>query len=104
MAPPVNAEELAAIHAEFAEDITYVGAGVDGETIAAVPSNLPAESFMHAGDGLRTRSFEILYSDLPGRPETDDTIVETNGAHWRVIERQDRDDVLAWVLIVEEND
>lgn len=104
MATAISAEELAAIHAEFAEDVTYVGGGVDGEIISAVPSNVPAEAFMHAGDGLRTRSFEVLYSTLPDQPETGDTIIETNGDQWRVIERQDRDDVLAWVLIVEEVD
>lgn len=104
MVTAVSAAELAAIHAEFAEDVTYVGAGVDGEQVAAVPSNVSADAFMHAGDGIRTRSFEVLYSSLPGQPQTGDTIIETNGHQWRVTERQDRDDVLAWVLIVEEDD
>ena len=104
MVSPVTAEELAAIHAEFAEDVTYTGAGLDGETIAAVPSNVAAEPFQHAGDGLRTRFFEVMKAVLPGRPEGGDVIVDADGIQWRVIERQDRADVLAWVLIVEEDD
>ena len=104
MATPITAEELAEIHAEFAEDVTYTGAGLDGDTIGAVPFNIPADQFQHAGDDLRTRSFEIMKSALPDRPETGDVIVDGDGMKWRVIERQNRADVLAWVLIVEEDD
>lgn len=99
-----GADEAAAdIHAEFAGRVRYTGAGVADQAIGAVKANRAADPFQGAGSTTRQTSFEILYADLPQRPGKNDVIVENDGAgrRWRVFDVTDRDDVNAWVVLVE---
>ena len=99
-----GADEAAAeIHAEFAQAIRYTGAGVANKALDAVKANSPAAVFQGAGSTARQTSFEIPYADLPERPGKRDLIVENDGAgrRWSVIDVTDRDDVNAWVVLVE---
>ena len=91
------------IHAEFALPIRYTGAGVTNKALDAVKANSPAAVFQGAGSTARQTSFEILCADLPQRPGRRDLIVENDGTgrRWSVIDVTDRDDVNAWVVLVE---
>ena len=107
MTIPGAGTSLADIHAAFAEDVTYTGAGLTDETLAAVVSDVAADDFMGSGDGLRRKSFEIRFAAFgdagaTGDPEKDDLIADGDGTDWRVIEPVRRADIEAWVLTVEE--
>lgn len=92
-----TAIELAAIHAEFADPITYTGAGVTAKPITAIFSDV------EDGDPTRTLrrvTFEIQFADLPAEPGKGD-IIEHETGRWSVNDRETHRDVSAWVLTVE---
>ena len=91
---------LSAIHAGFADPITYTGAGLALDPITAVYSNEAAEPFAGKGKSARLVTFEVQYEDLPRRPAKADRIQHSTGL-WRPIEIVDRDDVGAWEIVVE---
>lgn len=98
---PAHPEELAAIHAEFADPVVYTGAGLPGPTpITAIFNDEPAETFMGAGATARKVSFEVQIADLPDEPGKADTILH-DGTLWRVIDVTRRRDIAAWALVVE---
>lgn len=94
--------ELAAIHAEFAVPVTYTGAGLAGESVDAVVSDVAADVFQGPGDTLRQISFEVLFGSLPGTPDKGDTITDADDTVWVVDDVTRRGDVGAWVLVVVE--
>lgn len=91
---PGTDDDLAAIHAAFAEDVTYTGAGLDGATVSAVVSDETLEGF-------ERKSFEIRFEALPEDPEKGDTIVDGDGVEWRSVDIERRDAVDAWGIFVE---
>lgn len=100
----MRAEEalaLAAIRALYEEPVTYTGAGLDGETIMAIPSDFAAPAFQGAGSTLRSLTFEIAKSALPERPRKKDEIGGYRGKSWVVDDIAEHDDVDAWVLGVQ---
>jgi hypothetical protein len=98
---PGGADAAAAIHAAFAVPVAYTGAGVSGESLDAVRSDRAADAFTGPGSTLRETSFEIRIADLPESPRKGDRIVDGEDASWAVIDITRRDDIDAWVLIVE---
>lgn len=98
---PGEEAELAAIHAEFAGEVLYSGAGLDGDPVHAVMSETPADAFTGPGETLREISFEIPFSALSEDPDKGDMLLETDGTEWRVIDVTRRRDINAWVLIAE---
>jgi len=96
-----DADELASIHAEFADPITYTGAGLDGDAIPAVYCEEAAPTFTGNGATLRKASFEIQITDLPGTPRNGDIIVHETG-EWSVINPTRSRIANAWILDVEE--
>lgn len=94
---------LAAIHAAFADPITYDGAGLDAGEITAVFSEMEAGQFMGPGKTAKRVVFEVQFEDLPGAPAKGDTIVHETGS-WTVIDIDPRRDVQAYWLSVEEAD
>lgn len=89
----------ASIHAAFAREVTYTGAGLSAEPIPAVRTQ--GEAPAHYGDGtLRTRGYELRKANLAGDPRKGDLLVD-GGTDYAVIEAEDRDDVDAWVVWVE---
>ena len=95
-------DELDAIHAEFAEPITYTGAGLTAEPITAIPSETDAGTFLGPGKTAKRMTFEIRIVDLPGRPRKGDRIVHETG-NWTVIEPDRHRSIDAWILTVEES-
>jgi hypothetical protein len=93
-------DEIAAIHAAFAEPVTYTGAGLAGATIAAIKSDEPGDPFQGPGSTVRKIGFEVRQAVLPAAPAKGNIIVHA-GTSWRVIDITRRDDVAAWGLIVE---
>lgn len=91
-----------ALHAAFAKQVKYTGAGVDNRTILAVRTHAKAPVFMEDQQTVRMVSFEILKSALPQKPAKGDDIVQNNGAGpaWVVNEVGDSDEVDAWVAFV----
>lgn len=81
--------------------VAYTGAGLAGENVSAVKSDVAADEFPGPGATARHISFEIGKALLPERPAKRDVIVDAAG-RWSVIEVASRDDVSAWVLSVEE--
>ena len=96
------------IAAAFEEDlpVRYTGAGLTDTPVAAVKSDVAASDFQGAGNTLRQVSFEIRQAALPSDPGKGDGIVEDDGdgLAWRVNDVTRRDDIGAWVLVVEEAD
>lgn len=103
---PAAANAAAAIHAAFREElpVRYTGAGVTNRSVAAVKVDIAADSFQGPGKTLRQISFEVQQCALPEPPGKGNRIVELDGdgTVWRVIDITRRDDVGAWVLIVEQ--
>lgn len=100
----MRAEEAvaqAAIRALYEEPVEYTGATLIGALIGAIPSEDEAPSFQGAGSTLRSRTFEIAYSTLPGRPRKGDELVWC-GKTYSVDDITERDDIDAWVLGVQE--
>lgn len=98
-----EAEALADIAGAFAMRVRYTGAGLADGEIDAVKSDDAAAAFQGPGEGLRTISFEVAQAALPQRPRKTDTLVEVDsGAAWKVNDITRRDDLAAWLLIVEE--
>lgn len=99
----MRADELSAvetIRAAYEEPVLYTGLGLDSEPIKAIPSFEEAPAFEGAGSTLRTVTFEISYSSLPGKPRKKDLIV--HGANsWKVDDVTERDDIAAWVVVVQ---
>lgn len=93
-------DSAAAIHAAFADPVTYTGAGLTNGGITAIFSDVDGAEFMGPGQSARHISFEIQKADLPGLPAKGDIIVHDSGS-WKVIERSNHRDVDAWVLSVE---
>jgi hypothetical protein len=97
-----EAAALADIKGTFAEPILYTGETFADEPLTAVPSNVAAQAFQGVGATLREISFEIDQGDLPFDPDKGHIIVHA-AARWRVNDITRRDDIGAWVLIVEED-
>jgi hypothetical protein len=91
---------LAAIHAAFAEPVVYSGAGLDEAAITAVPTEAAADAYQGPGATTRKQAFEVPFSFLPSDPSKTDTLVH-DGLRWRVNDITRRDDVAAWLLVVE---
>ena len=89
----------AEIHEAFAQPVIYTPDGGAPEEITAIYSDEPAPNFDGAGATLRTISWEVRQSDV-ANPQHD-AMIEANGKVWRVNDITRRDDVGAWVLIVE---
>jgi hypothetical protein len=94
-----GAAEAADIHAEFAEPVSYTGAGLVGGAVLAVRFDVGADPFQGAGETMRQVSYEVRQADLPERPRKGDGIDDATGS-WNVSEVVRRDDVGAWRLIV----
>ena len=93
---------LQALHAAFAEAVTYkVGGAGAGISITAVPSDEPGEAYQGPGRTIRHSFFEIRKADLAQMPARDDVIVTADAAEQRVIDVEDRADVGAWRCSVE---
>jgi hypothetical protein len=103
-----EAAAAASIHATFAAElpVRYTGAGLINQPVQAVKSDTSAEPFQGAGNTLRQISFEIQQAALPGEPGKGNGIVEDDGAGqaWLVNDVTRRDDIGAWILVVEEAD
>ncbi|WP_380873598.1 hypothetical protein ACFB49_42550 [Sphingomonas sp. DBB INV C78] len=102
----MNADEaaaLAVIRGRYQDPVVYNGAGLDSAAIFAIFSERAAPAFQGPGDTAREVSFEIEQSALPERPRKGNTITDVaTGITWRVIEPTERNDIGAWVLVVEE--
>ena len=99
----MRAEEvsaLAVVRAHYEEPVIYTGAGLNGETIGAIPSEDRAPAFQGAGSTLRSLSFEIAYSTLPERPRKGNEIV-WKGKPYSVDDITEHDDIEAWGLGVQ---
>lgn len=96
-----EAQALAHIRALYEQPVTYTGAGLDGATIGAIPSDTSAPPFQGAGSTLRSLTFEISYSALPERPRKGNVIGGYAGKDWTVDDITERDDLAAWVLGVQ---
>lgn len=96
-------KEAADIHAAFADQVRYTGAGLTNASIAAVKYDEDGEPFQGGGNTLRKVTFEVLRSALPQAPVKGNTIVEDDGAgqSWRVNDITRRNDIAAWQLVVE---
>lgn len=99
---PHEAAALAAIESVYGAPVTYSGAGLDGVSVVAIRTDWRAAAFQGFEGKASSLSFEIQKADLPERPDKRDIIVEANGARWSPIDIDERDDVDAWVLFVEE--
>ncbi|UAK24350.1 head-tail joining protein [Sphingomonas nostoxanthinifaciens] len=89
------------IRKAFGEAVTYAGAGLVGPTtISVIWSNVAAGDFLGPGNTARQISCEIDKALLPARPAKADRITRS-GTDWKPIEVVDRDDVGAWVLMLE---
>lgn len=97
---PHEAAALGPIRAVYEEPVTYTGAGLVGAPVMATPSDTAAGPFQGAGSSAREVSFEIAQAALPSEPHKGDLLVHGTN-RWNVIDRTRRDDVAAWVLIVE---
>lgn len=91
---PGTADDLAAIHDAFAEDVTYTGAGLSGVTVSAVVNDV-------SEPGYEKKSFEIRFSALPEGPGKGDTIEDSAGDVWAVTDVDRRNDIDAWEIFVE---
>ena len=101
MSIPGADEDLAEIHAAFAEEVIYTGAGLTAGAVAAIPRDVDASGFMGSAGSVRTKSFEIQQAEFTDAPAAWDELVTADGTIWRVTEAQRRDDVGAWILVVE---
>ncbi len=99
---PHEAAALAAIEAVYRAPVAYTGAGLDGDAIDAIRTDWRAASFQGFEGKSSSLSFEIRKALLPERPDKTDVVVEASGARWSPIDIDERDDVDAWVLFVEE--
>ncbi len=91
----------ATIEAAFGATVKYSGAGLDNADVFAIRSDVGAPGFQ-GFDGTPAKvNFEIKYALLPEEPRKGNLIVEANGNRWSVIDRDERDDVVSWVLWVE---
>lgn len=88
---------LAAIHAQFADPITYTGAGLNAGEITAIFSDFEDGADMRT---LRRVTFEIPFADLPSAPGKGN-LIEHESGRWSVIDIERRRDVKAFVLTVE---
>jgi hypothetical protein len=96
-----EAAALADIRAAYEEPVIYTGAGLVGATIAAIPSDSAALPFQGPGSTAREVSFEIGQASLPEEPRNGN-LIQHGGKNWSVIDITQRDDIAAWVLVVEE--
>ena len=107
-----EAAAQAAVRAAFGVGVLYVGAGLAAGEIVAVKSDTAALPFQGGGDTLRQISFEVAQADLPSEPDKGELLLEgtapwsadTVTSVWAVNDITRRDDIGAWVLIVEEED
>lgn len=95
----VAASAAAAIHGAFASTVIYAPKSGSQISLTAVRSDEAAGNFMGAGATMRTVSWEVRQSDVAA-PSKGDAIL-ADDIEWRVIDITRRDDVGAWVLIVE---
>lgn len=91
-----EAQALAAIRAVYAEPIIYTGAGLDGATIAAIPTDID----QRGANGGRRTTFCIAAELLPEEPDVDNQIVHS-GTDWRAIDVDYAADVNEWQVAVE---
>ena len=102
---PHEAAAQAAIRAVYAEPILYTGGSFDEEPLTGIWSDMDAPAFQGAGATLRELSVEIPLSALPFEPDKDHLITRVNtGETWRANDITRRDDIEAWVVIVEDPD
>lgn len=101
---PHEAAALAAVADAYGEPVAYSG-GAFAETISAIRSDVSAEAFQGAGSTLREVSYEIRFAALPigFRPRKGHRIGDATG-DWQVLEPRRREDIAAWILIVEESE
>lgn len=93
---------MRAIRGLYGEDVVYTGAGLAGEAIKAIWSDGSAPDFSGPGTTARMVSFEIEKAALPLPPRNGDTILRVATSElWRVNDVTRRDDVGAWLLVVE---
>lgn len=95
----VAASAAAAIHGAFGAAVTYVPKSGSQKSLTAIRSDEPAGDFMGAGSTMRTVSWEVRQSDVPDPVKGD--AIRADSVEWTVIDITRRDDVGAWVLIVE---
>lgn len=98
---PHETAALNVVRAAYEEPVTYTGAGLDEEVVMAIPSDSAAMPFQGAGATAREVSFEIAQAALPERPRKGN-LIDHGANHWKVNDITQRDDVAAWVLVVEE--
>jgi hypothetical protein len=97
-----EAAGLAAIATTWGVQVLYTGAGLVAAELPAIRSDGGAQTFQGVGSTLNQTSFEIQQHELPGEPMPEDLIEEVeSGERFRVLEPRRRDDVAAWLLIVE---
>ena len=99
---PHEEAALAAIRAAFEEEVTYTGAGLTAAPIMAIFTDAAGLAFLGPGSTVRQTNFEIAQSALPQRPRKGNIIVQESGKRWKANDITQRDDVEAWVIIVEE--
>lgn len=92
----------AAIRALYGRPVTYAGKGGPPLVgVIAIRENTPADRRADLDGRAGSVSFEFEKSALPSEPIKGDTITEASGARWKVIDRDDLDDVESWVVFVE---
>ncbi len=96
-----DAMALAAIRAEYEEEVVYSGDDLPAAPMAAIFADAAAMKFQGSGSTLRQISFEIAQSAIPRPPKKGDIILQGNGDRWKANEKRELDDVAAWLIIVE---
>jgi hypothetical protein len=100
---PQEAVAIEAVWALYGRPILYTGAGLVSAPLVAIRSDSAGQPLQGFERGRSPSvSFEIRRGDLPEGPDKKNLIVEESGARWSVIDADERDDVDAWVLHVEE--
>ncbi len=97
-----EAAALAAIRAVYARPVHYTGAGVVDQEMMAIKSDTAASPFQGLEGRSREVNFEIARLALPGEPDKQNLIVDGDGRRWSVIDIDERLDIAAWVMFVEE--
>lgn len=99
---PHEAAALDVIRATWPCPVLYTGAGLDAQPVSSIKSDTAGQPFQGFEGRPREVSFEIAQALLPGEPDKHNLIEELTGERWEVIDITDRDDIGAWVFIVEE--
>jgi hypothetical protein len=99
---PHEEAAAAAIRRVYERPVQYTGAGLVSATVSAIRADTPGSDYQGYEGRSRSVCFEVFKTDLPGEPDKGDLIVEGSGTRWSVIDRDENDDVGAWVLFVEQ--